>query len=232
MSIIENSNQEELKLQTREYFKNNKYLVLKKFIDENMAGLLYQYCLVKVQRTDFMTMYAKDDYRPEWDGRFGDEQAPISYNCYADPMMDTILGASTKTLSSYVGIDLIPTYSYWRLYQQGEVLKRHSDRHSCEISATLCLGYNTSNLTPEQQKDYDWPMFVETSEEPDGVPINLKPGDLILYRGCEVEHWRERFIGLNHAQVFLHYNDSTGPYKIALDGRPILGVPKLYQQPA
>lgn len=230
VNFTEPNSPEDLYKKTSEYFKENNYLVLKNFIDENMAGLIYQYCLVKVQRTDFMTMFAKEDYRPEWDGRFGDEQAPISYNCYGDPFMDTLLGASAKTLSKYAGVNLIPTYSYWRLYQHGEVLLRHRDRHSCEISATLCLGYNTSNLDQNEYKDYDWPMFVETKEESDGVPIGLKPGDLILYRGCEVDHWRERFLGLNHAQVFLHYNDSSGPYQIALDGRPILGIPKLYQQ--
>jgi hypothetical protein len=225
---LEESN--ELYEKTAKYFKENNYLVLKNFIDVNMAGLIYQYCLVKAQRTDFMTLYAKDAYRPEWDGRFGDEQAPISYNCYADPFMDTILGASTKNISRYVGEDLIPTYSYWRLYQQGEILARHRDRESCEISATLCLGYNTSNLDPNEHSDYNWPMFVETKDNPDGIPINLEPGDLILYKGVEVEHWRERFIGLNHAQVFLHYNNANGPYNIALDGRPILGIPKVYQQ--
>ena len=221
---------QELYKNTSEYFANNKYLVLKGFIDQNMAGLLYQYCLVKVQQMDFKSMFAKDDYRPEWDGRFGDEQAPISYNSYGDAMMETILAASTRTLSQYVGFELTPNYSYWRLYQQGEVLLRHRDRESCEVSATLCLGYNTSNLDPKEHPDYDWPMFVETKDEPDGVPIHLKPGDLIIYRGCEVEHWRERFIGLNHAQVFLHYNDPTGPFGIRLDGRPILAVPKVYQQ--
>lgn len=221
---------EELYKNTTEYFKENKYLVLKGFLDENMAGLLYQYCLVKVQQIDFKSMFAKEDYRPEWDGRFGDEQAPISYNCYGDAMMETILAASTKTLSQYVGFKLVPNYSYWRLYQQNEVLLRHRDRESCEISATLCLGYNTSNLDQDKHSGYNWPMFVETKDDSDGVPINLEPGDLILYRGCDVEHWRERFLGMNHAQVFFHYNDPTGPFGNNLDGRPILAVPKKYQK--
>lgn len=224
------SEEEQLYKDTAQYFEKNKYLVIKNFIDPNMAGLIYQYCLVKVQRTDFMTMYAKDSYRPEWDGKFGDDQAPISYNAYADPFMDTILGASTKTIGKYVNRALIPTYSYWRLYQHGEILARHYDRESCEISVTLCLGYNVSNLDQEEFADYDWPMFVETEDSPnEGVPIHLKPGDMIIYQGCEIDHWRERFLGLNHAQVFLHYNDANGPYNIALDGRPILGIPKNYK---
>jgi hypothetical protein len=225
------TDEEQLYRDTARYFEDNKYLVIKNFMDPSMAGLIYQYCLIKVQRTDFMTMYAKDVYRPEWDGKFGDDQAPISYNAYADPFMDTILGASTKTIGKYVNKELVPTYSYWRLYQQGEILARHYDRESCEISVTLCLGYNTSNVDQEQYPDYDWPMFVETTDEPEnGVPIHLKPGDMIIYKGCEIDHWRERFIGLNHAQVFLHYNDANGPYNNALDGRPILGIPNIYKK--
>jgi len=41
----------------------------------------------------------------------------------------------------------------------------------------------------------------------------------------EVEHWREKFIGLNHTQVFLHYNDTCGTVNNFLDGRHIIGVP-------
>ena len=62
-----------------------------------------------------------------------------------------------------------------------------------------------------------------------GLPIHLEPGDIIIYKGCEVDHWREKYEGLNHAQVFLHLNDQNGPYKNLYDGRPLLCVPKKYQ---
>ena len=66
-------------------------------------------------------------------------------------------------------------------------------------------------------------MFIE---ELDGkkTPIHMKPGDMIIYRGCELKHWREPFWGKNHAQVFLHYNEKGGEYDIPFDGRPILGM--------
>jgi hypothetical protein len=72
-----------------------------------------------------------------------------------------------------------------------------------------------------------WPIFVE------GVPVDLTPGDLLLYKGCELEHWREEFQGEQCGQLFLHYNRSdrliTG-YDGELcnsinDGRVSLGVP-------
>ena len=124
--------------------------------------------------------------------------------------------------------DLIPTYSYHRLYTQGTELKRHKDRPSCEISTTLCLGYDNSNVDANKYPDWDWPMFVgpkDGEEGTGGLPIHMKPGDMIIYRGDVVEHWREPLWGNNHAQVFLHYNEKDGQYHIPYDGRPMLGLP-------
>ena len=54
---------------------------------------------------------------------------------------------------------------------------------------------------------------------------------MLIYSGCEVEHWREAFPGKNCAQVFLHYNDSTKNTAAAnkFDGRPFLGLPAFYK---
>jgi hypothetical protein len=211
----------------QEYFNKNDYVVIKGFLDQNTATLFYSYCINRVRKIDFKMIYAKDDYNREWDGQFGDEQSPMSYSCYADDLMDTLLELSVPTIEKYTGLELSPTYSYWRFYQKGEVLERHRDRPSCEISTTLCLGYNTSNLEGDEN---NWPMFVEDKDDPNiGLPIYLEPGDIIIYKGCEVDHWREKFQGLNHAQVFLHLNDKNGPYKNLYDGRPLLCVPKKYQ---
>lgn len=212
----------------QEYFKENKFVVIRNFLDSNLSGLVYQYCLAKVQQIDFKTTFDKNNYDSDWDGTFGDTQAPSSYSAYGDVLMDTILAASRPTIENYTGLPLVPTYSYWRLYQKEEVLTRHRDRHSCEISTTLCLGYNTSNLDQENFKDYDWPIYVENSNQEE-IPIHLKPGDMLIYKGCEVDHWRNKYIGLNHAQVFLHYNNSTNNPNM-YDGRPIIAVPKRFQK--
>ena len=28
-----------------------------------------------------------------------------------------------------------------------------------------------------------------------GIKVDLKPGDMLLYSGCELEHWRDPFPG-------------------------------------
>ena len=134
----------------------------------------------------------------------------------------------TEKMCELTGKDLVPTYSYHRLYTQGTELKRHKDRPSCEISTTLCVGYDNSNVDASKYPDWDWPMFVgpiSGEKGTDGMPIHMKPGDMLIYRGDAVEHWREPLWGLNHAQVFLHYNEKEGQYDIPYDGRPLLGMP-------
>ena len=131
-------------------------------------------------------------------------------------------------MQTLTGKELVPTYSYHRLYTTGTELKRHSDRPSCEISTTLCLGYDVSNVDASKYPDWDWPMFIK-EKNGNEVPVHMKPGDMIIYRGCELEHWREPYWGKNHAQVFLHYNEKGGQYDIPNDGRPILGMPATYR---
>ena len=120
-------------------------------------------------------------------------------------------------------LELVPTYSYWRLYITGNDLKKHIDRPSCEYSTTLFLGHDISNI---KDKDYNWPIYIK-SHNGETKSVILNPGDMVIYKGCDVEHWRDNFKGLNHAQVFLHYNDKNGKYGEINDGREFLGLPSV-----
>ena len=216
--------------QIQEHFKQHKYVVIKNFLDPKTAALFYQYSIIKVQRTAFLIENDPDNYCKLWDGEFGDKQiGGNSYACYGDVLMDSLLAQSVDDISTYTGLDLLPTYSYWRFYQPDDKLIRHVDRNSCEISTSLCLGYDVSNVDSKIYPNYNWPMFVDDKNYEKGMPVRMEPGDLVIYRGLEVEHWREPFIGLNHAQVFMHFNDKNGPFNNFLDGRPLLGIPKKFQ---
>ena len=96
------------------------------------------------------------------------------------------------------------------------------------LDETLGKGYDTSNVDSKKYPNWDWPMFVKETNGTE-IPVHMKPGDMIIYRGCEVEHWREPFWGKNHAQVFLHYNEKEGQYNIPYDGRPVLGLPASFR---
>ena len=109
------------------------------------------------------------------------------------------------------------TYSYARIYKTGDVLHRHKDRSACKVSATLHLGGDP------------WTIYLDPTgkEGQAGIPVDLEPGDMLLYSGCDLEHWREEFRGKDCAQVFFHYNDATGDKAKdnKFDSRPFLGLP-------
>ena len=109
----------------------------------------------------------------------------------------------------YTGFKLTPTYSYSRIYDRGAILGRHTDRPACEISVTVSI---------DSCKTFEWPIYL------DGEKILLDPGDAVIYKGCDLWHWRDEFLGDWHHQCFLHYVNAEGPHKEwALDKRRILG---------
>jgi hypothetical protein len=215
------------------FFDTFKWVKIEKFIDESMAALLYQHVKLEVQRLAYLEnslghQFTENPVLKEHFGQFGDGQAPGDFSKYGDPIFDALLLSSLLNVEEYINLKLLPNYSYHRLYTSGAELKKHIDRPSCEISITLCLGYDVSNVDKNKYPDYNWPMFVKDTNGNE-LPIHMKPGDALIYRGCEIEHWRESFFGLNHAQVFFHYNEKDGKYNIAFDGRPVLGLPATFR---
>ena len=192
-----------------------------------MANLLYHHTQLEASRLNYLETNNLP-HSLDVDGEFTDKQAPGDFSKYGDPIMDTLLSLSLEQMQTLTGKELVPTYSYHRLYTTGTELKRHKDRVSCEISTTLCLGYDVKNVDLQKYPDWDWPMFIREKNGRE-TAVHMKPGDMIIYRGCELEHWREPFWGNNHAQVFLHYNEKGGPFDIPYDGRPLLGMSDKYR---
>jgi hypothetical protein len=195
-------------------FKKNKYQVIKSAISTELADFCYQYFLNKraVARHLF-----DDKFLSPYTTYFGvwnDAQIPETYSHYADIVMETLLQRVKPVMEEQSGVKLTETYSYARIYKKGDELKRHTDRYSCEISTTMHLGGD------------EWSIFLE----PD-IKIDLQKGDMLMYRGCDLDHWREPFKGRDCGQVFLHYNDASGKNaKInKFDSRPMIGLPSWYK---
>tara|TARA_B100000085_G_scaffold232983_1_gene220302 strand:+ start:6242 stop:7012 length:771 start_codon:yes stop_codon:yes gene_type:complete len=205
-----------------EFFEKKKYLIVKNVVDKNMCDFLYQYIKNEALRADYIdNKFGKDNYNEFIYGYFGDKQCPGDFSRYGDLVFDTLTESIKDIFSDKVGKKLMTTYSYHRLYTTGSELKKHKDRKSCDISGTLCIGYDISNL---DDKNFNWPMFVEDAEG-NQTPVYLNPGDAVLYGGSELYHWREPFLGKNHAQVFLHYNEDTKENQVLKnDGRFCLGL--------
>jgi hypothetical protein len=169
-----------------ESFKENGFCIVKNAISSELRDFVTQYALFDEMQSD--------GYR--------DHQVPNAYAKYGDPAMESMLLYLKTVLEENTGLTLHPTYSYYRVYRDGDVLLPHKDRESCEISATMCLNYNYDDT------NFDWPIFI------DGNKVVLKPGDLAIYRGCDLSHWRDQFKHTDdvwHVQGFFHFVDANGP---------------------
>lgn len=166
-------------------FERDRYVVLSSILKDPELAQFYRHARNKAQSGKMLA---------------GDNQVPGTPCYYGDLMMDGLLNMLLPDMEKASGLRLFPTYSYFRVYKHGDTLAKHTDRPSCEISVSLCLGFDDGK---------GWPLWIEG---PRGASsASLAAGDALLYRGIECPHWRERFEGVSQAQVFLHYVDQNGP---------------------
>ena len=186
-------------------FEKNGYVLVKKAVSQEVV--------------DLVTQYALFDEKQDLSIEVGDvPQVPGMHSSYGDPMMESLLLKLHSLMEEHTGLTLYPTYSYYRVYRPGSILKIHKDRPSCEISTTLTLGFDYKDL----DTNYRWPIFVDSTQ------CEMNQGDLVIYRGCDLDHWRDEFKapeGSYHVQVFCHYVDANGPYaEFKYDRRESIGV--------
>ena len=150
-------------------------------------------------------------------GNWTEKQIPNTYNHYADTAMEVLLVQCRPLLEKHTGLKLIENYSYMRMYKKHDVLFKHRDRPECEISCTMNIGGDP------------WPIFFKKGKSKK-IKIVLKAGDLVIYRGCDLQHWRDPFQGENCTQVFLHYSPANKKNIEATkyDGKLFLGLPLQY----
>ena len=205
-------------------FKKNKYTVIRQAISKDLASFIANY--FSMQKQVYDTCRAARYFSPfetilgYYEGK--NEQIPDTYSQYSNMAMETLLLKCQPAMEKATGLKLYPAYTYARIYKKGDELKSHKDRFSCEISTTM-------NLAGD-----DWPIYLEPSGETGkkGIKVDLKQGDMLVYSGCELEHWREKFKGKECIQVFLHYNNrkTRGSRDNMFDKRPHLGLPSWFKR--
>jgi len=205
-------------------FKKKKYTVIRQAISKDLATFVANYFMMQKQVYD--TCKTQKYFSP-FENIMGhyedkDEQIPKTYSQYANIAMETLMLKCQPEMEKTTGLKLYPAYTYARIYKKGDELKKHKDRFSCEISTTMNLGGD------------DWPIYLETSEETNKkeIKVDLKPGDMLVYSGCELEHWRKKFKGNTCVQVFLHYNNckTPGSKDNMFDKRLHLGLPSWFKR--
>ena len=133
-------------------FEKDKYEVIRKAISKELASFCYAYFLNKRQVAKHLqdTRYISP-FDESW-GTWTDTQIPDTYSHYADLVMETLSIRVRPKMMAITKMNLVPTYTYARIYKYGDVLHRHKDRPSCEISCTLNLGGD------------EWPIYLDPTE--------------------------------------------------------------------
>jgi len=205
-------------------FNKKKYTIIRQAITKDLASFVANYFTMQKQVYD--TCKAQRYFSP-FENILGyyenkNDQVPETYCHYSNIAMETLMLKCQPLMEKATGLKLYPSYTYARIYKKGDVLKRHKDRFSCEISTTMNLGGD------------DWPIYLEPSgkEGLKGKAINLKPGDMLIYSGCHLEHWRNKFKGKECIQVFMHYNNrkTPGAKDNMFDKRLHLGLPNWFKR--
>ena len=222
-------------------FKKKKYTVIRQAISKELAIFVKNYFCMQKQVLDTCRQARYFSPFENILGTYEDRQVPNTYSHYADIAMETLMLKCQPGMEKATGLKLYPAYTYARIYKKGDELKRHKDRFSCEISTTMNLGGDDWPicLDPTGQSNIIPGVSLQTEESKrliknpnKGIKIYLKPGDMLVYSGCELEHWREKFKGKECIQVFLHYNNrkTPGAKDNMFDKRLHLGLPSWFKR--
>lgn len=189
---------------TMNEFNEKNYIIVRGFLDAEAVQTVSRYMEYSLKSDGFKKGESSENPNHE----------VSTYYRYADPLTETILYNSLEEIEQVVGKKLFPTYSYSRVYVKGDELKAHTDRESCEFSVSVNVA----------TKGEHWPLYMQSAGKPPTSFI-LEPGDAVIYKGCEVLHWREKAINTEvNVQFMLHYVDQSGSYsEYKFDGRESLG---------
>jgi hypothetical protein len=195
---------------TENCFTKTGYLVVRNVLNKQILELLK----IQTKLQEKIACFQKN--KKITDIFFGDSQVTHSYSHYGLLCYESLLQMIQPIIENHIQKKLFPTYSYVRIYYKDAILNRHTDRNSCEYSASVCI-HNDSN---------PWDIYLKTLTNEE-VCVSLQEGDIVIYRGNVLEHWRNKYEGNEQIQAFLHYVDKNGDNKDYIyDKRPFIGLSK------
>ena len=183
-------------------FREQGYLPVQGFLEAPALGVLQSYAAIQFANGRFVR----------------DATFSRSLCLYGDPGFDAVLDSFTARVGEIAGEPLAPTYSYARIYGEGDVLERHTDRAACEVSVTVAL---------KVPRALSASVLRMKSRNAGEVAVSMQEGDGCVYSGIDVEHWRDPLPVGGLTQLFLHYIRKAGPHypRHRFDQRRQLGLP-------
>ena len=186
------------------------YQVVRNFLSKDLLALTKQYFDLKIENDEL---------------ELDTGQVPGTFTDYGSGIGDSILKMLQPVAESVIGEELYPCYTFFRLYNHMDWLKPHTDRPSCEFSATIPIF--TDKPWPLYLQEYDFEKYgTEGLNTIDGkslgnfkstvneksTNLTLELGDVCFYEGTKMNHWREPFEGNECYQLFIHYVKKNGEH--------------------
>ncbi len=134
-------------------------------------------------------MYSEAHFGRDW----------TSLNGRGDACSDSVLYSARSAVSEITGLELLPSFSAVRMFEKGDYVGSHIDGPSNEINVTLCI-------------DRDSPWELGFRNDKVEASVDLLPGQAVLYRGCELHHWRDKYEGNNQVQLIFGYVIKDGDH--------------------
>jgi hypothetical protein len=143
-----------------EYFEKHGYLVIPNVLTPEACQLIYIQC----KMIEEIKCYEKNVKTSEL--LLGDPQVEKSFSYYAPLCCESLCMYLKPVIEKHINKELLPTYTYMRIYYKGADLKKHTDREECEISASVCI-----NMKSEKPWD-----FCLTDKTGKNVSVSLRVG--------------------------------------------------------
>jgi hypothetical protein len=147
---------------------------------------------------------------------YKDTQVENSFSWYSPLCFEALSDSLIKPIvENILGESVFPTYSYARIYYNGATMAKHMDRSASEYSVSCCI-----DVDPKHK----WHLGVETVRG-EKLYVEQEIGDIILYKGNELYHWRNAYQGSEQINAFMFYVRANGPRsELKFDTRPLLGM--------
>ena len=193
--------------EARSKYLQDKYVVLHRLLPPAQMRAMRR----------FYRQYVAQGFMP-----FGDDQVNRRYYQHNEPLAGFLHKTFAAVMSLVIGEEVIPSYVYAASYLENAVLDPHTDRPQCEFSMSLQIDYLPE---PENQRS-PWGLFVwqpdfangeplsyfsqefpaESQEEDKNPAVYLASGDGLIYKGCELIHYRYALPeGHQSTSLFFHY---------------------------
>lgn len=211
-------------------FEDNGYLIARNFFSKEAVEIMSAYFSLKynvlnynrAERQQIQTTIDK-----------GDVANSLGY--YGDGLTESIMLIYGNDFSKLLDEEVVPTYTYTRIYEKGALLLPHTDRPACEISATCPILISDDKPSTIYVSNYrsdsvQYDNLEDVKNRGNYTKVDLFPGDILIYSGTDRIHWREPLESDFLIQFFMHFVREKGPHRDEIyDRRPFIGFDSKYK---